>query len=197
MNSEKIKPSRWWYGLAGSIVLLMFLCFCAAFATLAFKVKNRIQRVIVPGVHRLQFPVAGNYTVFYEYESVLEGKILSRDEKLPPRLMCSIQSVDSSQDITLSPTLPNAKYQYDKRKAVSVFRFEIIHPGTYVLTAAYADSKETPRIVLGIGRSLIEQILVPGLFLSLFSTGSILLSAVIFWITFFKRRKAKKMLVTK
>ncbi|MHC4423180.1 MAG: hypothetical protein ACYS0C_05565 [Planctomycetota bacterium] len=195
MNSQKIKPSRWWYGLSAGIVLFMFVCFGVVFITLAFRVKRRIHRIVVPAINKLEFPVVGNYIVFHEYQSVLEDKIFSRDKKVPMDLTFSLHSVDGSEEISLSRTHQNAKYQYGERKAVSFLRFEINSPGTYVLTATYADAKKTPRIVLGIGRPLIEEILVPGLFLSLFSTGSILLSAAIFWITFFRRRKAKKELI--
>lgn len=62
-----------------------------------------------------------------------------------------------------------------------------------ILTAIHANNKETPEIVLAVARTLLEQIPIPGLVFTSFASVLVLLSGGIFWIAFFKRRKAKKL----
>jgi hypothetical protein len=196
MNSDKIRPSRWWYGLAATILIIGFMCWCIVFFALFFYIEHSPQQAIVPGIHRLELPTSGTYVIYYEYQSIVDGKTFSTSKDLALGLKCSVQTLDGTEEIAVSSTSPNATYNYrGKRKGVSIFKFKIAHPGTYILTGKYDNGTGKPIIVLGVTRALIEQILVPGLLLMLLSTVSILLSAGIFWVTFFKRRKAKKRLL--
>lgn len=184
-----------WYVLSAAIAIVGAMLWCVFFFILFFDIKGSIRQIVVPGVHQLELQASGRYIIYHEYQSFVGNKIFSADKNAVLGLQCSIQIADRAEEIKTSPTSPHAKYEFDgKRKGVSILEFEISCPGTYILTAKYSNGREKPQIVLGVARALVEALLVPGLFLMLFTTGTILLSGGIFWITFFKRRRAKKKL---
>ncbi|HUT29446.1 MAG TPA: hypothetical protein VMX13_06620 [Sedimentisphaerales bacterium] len=192
MDNHKIRPSRWWYGLAAAIDIAVFASFLIFFFAMFLGLRSGIQRVTVPGTHRVRIVAAGNYTVLHEYETVVNGKPYSVASDAARDLECSLQTLDGLQRIPVTPTPPYSKYKFGKREGVSVFRFTIGRPGTYVLMAHYPEGAQTPRIVLAIRRRVLETLLVPAaLFVSIASV-AVLVAAGVFWVTFFKRRKAKK-----
>lgn len=196
MKKDKIRPSVRWYVLSAAIVIVGAMLWLVFFFILFFEVKGSIHQIVVPGVHELELQASGRYIIYHEYQSVVGNKIFSTDKNAILGLQCSIRTADRAEKVEISPTSPHAKYEFGgKRKGVSIFEFEIGGPGTYILTAKYSNGREKPQVVLGVARSLFEALLVPGLFLMLFTTCTILLSGGIFWITFFKRRRAKKRLL--
>lgn len=192
MKNRKIRPSMWWYILSAVILTIGALCTLTGFMYLFVSTVKNTQQIIVPGVHRLMLPASGKYIIFYEYRSVVGGKVFSTNEDLISLLDCFVQTQNGKQ-IVVSSIPPYEKYNLGERiKAYSAFKFKIDKPGMYILTAEYDNKKESPQIVLGVRRTLHQIIFVPALFLMLFATISILISAGIFWTTFFKRRRAKK-----
>ena len=201
MNGNRIRPSRWWYVLAATIAVAVLVCVWVFLFVFLFaswlSVKSDIQRFIVPGTHQFKLPSAGSYVIYHEYRSVVDGVTFSTKRDAIRDLTCRIDAADGTETVMVSSTDPYAKYKYGRREGVSVFIFKIGRPGTYVLTAKYAEGKEGPRIVLAIARKLTERIMPPVLVFGLSASGATLLAAAIFWITFLKRRKAKERLVTK
>ena len=198
MRDDNIHPGSWWYGLAASILAIGFVCWNIIFFTLFFSIKRDIKQVVVPGTHPLYFAHPGTYLIYYEYQSFIDDRIFSRDMMTSSdlNLICSIQTADDMKDIQVLAAPPSSTYNFGgKRKGVSILKFKVKRPGKYILMARYNDGKANPRIVLGIGRRLVEKIMIPGLFLMIITTITILSSAGIFWITFFRRRRAKKRLV--
>lgn len=195
MRNDKIHPNIGWYALSATILVVGALFCLAAFLCLFFSIERSTQQIIVPGTHRLQFPVSGEYIIFYEYKSVIGDRVFSTSRNLISLLECSIKTQDGKQIVIFSHT-SYEKYNLGGRiKACSAFKFTLDEPGTYVLTAKYSDKRESPQIVLGVRRTLHQIILIPGICLMMFATIVILVSAGIFWLTFLKRQKAKKRLV--
>ncbi|MHC4344125.1 MAG: hypothetical protein ACYSUP_05520 [Planctomycetota bacterium] len=192
MRTDKITPSGGYYILSAAIASFGAILWLVFFFILFFSITESIIQVVVPGVHRLKLPSPGQYTIYHEYRSVVGSRSFATDKNVALHLVCSIEPADRAGEIAVSATSPHAKYEIDGRRAVSIFKFQIDQPGEYVLTAKYPGGEERPQVVLGIARRLAESLFVPGILLTLFSTGTILLSACIFWITFYKRRKAKK-----
>ena len=196
MSINKVHPSALWYVLSIAIAVAGAILWCVFFFILFFSIESSIQQIVVPGVHRLELPDSGSYIIYHEYQSIVGNKIFSTNKHETIDLKCSIHPVDRAEEIVISPTSPHAKYEFHgKRKGISILEFEVGRPGTYIITAKYSNGREKPQIVLGVARALVEVVLVPGLFLMLYTVVTILLSGGIFWITFFKRRKAKKRLV--
>ncbi|MGH7890104.1 MAG: hypothetical protein ACRENF_06095, partial [Thermodesulfobacteriota bacterium] len=72
MNNQNIEPRRRYYGLA----VLVFVVGCALFGWFLFRNLNglieNLTRVIVPGKAEIMLSDPGTYTIFYEYQSVLD-----------------------------------------------------------------------------------------------------------------------------
>lgn len=196
MSSDTIRPSRWWYALSTAIVVVGTVVYIVLFIILFLSLKGGIRQVIVPGVHKLQLCQSGRYVIHHEYQSVVENKTSLTNEDVIADLVCSIRSEDVTEEIVVGPTSPNERYEFNgKRKGVSVFELRIARPGTYVLTAEYSNGRKEPKVVLGVARELLARVLVPWILLTVYTVAIIGISGGIFWITFFKRRKAEKKLL--
>jgi hypothetical protein len=196
MRTGKIKPSRWYYILSEAILVAGAVLYCVFFFILFFSIKENILQVVVPGAHRFRLHHAGRYVVYHEYRSIVAGETLSTDRDVIANLSLSIQDPNRAKEIPVSPTPPDASYQFgSKRKAVSIFEFRIPNPGTYILSAKYTDGAGKPRVVLGVARKLSERVLLPSIALTVYTVAIIGTSGGIFWITFIKRRKAKRQMM--
>ena len=154
MYNHKIHPSTWWYGLAAALAIAVFASFWIFFFALFHGLRSGIERVTVPGTHRVKITAAGTYTVFSEYEDVGNRKAYSTREDAARNLKCSLEAAEGMGKIPVMPAPPYSTYKFGRREGVSVFRFKIGRPGTYILTAEYPDGAKTPEIVLAISRRL-------------------------------------------
>jgi hypothetical protein len=182
-------PSRWFYGLAvlialaGSAVFIVFL-----FGTLGGLTKG-LQQVIVPGDHEMTFNKTGTYFVFYEYQSVVDGKVYSTGETVSG-LQCTVVHKASGKRILTGPASASSDYTMGGRAGKAILQFAIDEPGTYEFSAWYEDGG--PDIVLAVGQDFTM-----GLFVSIFGGiailfGSWIIAGIIFIITLVKRRKVSK-----
>lgn len=182
-------PSRWFYGLAvlialaGSAVFIVFL-----FGTLGGLTKG-LQQVIVPGSHEMTFYKTGTYFVYYEYKSVVDGKVYSTGETLSG-LQCSVKHMASGARTRIEPASASSDYTMGGRAGKAILQFAIDEPGTYEFSAWYEDGGQD--IVLAVGQDFTM-----GLFVSIFGGIAILFGAwiiagIIFIVTLVKRKKVVK-----
>ncbi|MDP6542811.1 MAG: hypothetical protein QGH60_02405 [Phycisphaerae bacterium] len=77
MSETEVKPSGWYYVLAG----LVLAGGIAGFALFLFSgltdLSGGLTQMVVPGEHELTLSEAGDYTVFHEYRSVVGSKVYS------------------------------------------------------------------------------------------------------------------------
>lgn len=193
MNAEDIRPSRWYYGLAGFV----FLAGGALFALLLFKnlsgLADKLKQVVVPGKSEITLTEPGGYTIFYEYQSVVGNRVYSTERNLSG-LECALVSKDTRAKVALSRASTNSTYAVGGRSGESIFDFRIERPGTYELSAWYPEGREGPEVVLAVGHDFTTKLL-----LTIFGGlgilfGSIALAVAIALVTFIKREKAEKRL---
>ncbi len=171
MESQKIKPSRWYFALAAGIFLagiaiasLVMGIGAEGFFTLVKDFDSDtgavLQRVVVPGSGELDLSEAGEYTIFYEYRSEVNGVEYHTGSNLP-EMDCSLTAGET--EVLVSPSYTHANYQFDfkDRAGVAVMQFEIDQPGTYTLACAYTDGSERPEIVLAVVKEFFKEILAP------------------------------------
>jgi len=152
------KPSRWGYALA--ILILI----CGNLVSLSFALKwvrlfgVSFHRVIAPGEHAIELKRKGTYTVFYEYQSTIGGKMYVSEPRPIPDLEYSVLDEDGSQ-LALVPHLGNSTYRLsDGSSGRSLFKFKTTDPGRFVLKATYADGKQTPEVVLALAEGFTRRL---------------------------------------
>ena len=193
MNHYDIEegPGRWYYGLGAAVLVAGCIYFGVFLWQNLTRIGENLTQVVVPGKSRLTLSKPGKYTIFYEYRSVVGNKVYSTSQDLSS-LECSLVSMDTREEIALSPSMMDSRYSLGSRAAVSIFDFQIERPGDYELSAQYSGEQEGPEVVLAIGEGFAEDIFktVAGGLGILF--GSIALGVGTILITFIKRDKARK-----
>ena len=180
-------PSRWFYGLAvvialaGSAVFIVFL-----FGSLGGLTKG-LQQVVVPGNYEMMFEKTGTYLVYYEYESVADGRVFSTGEILSD-IQCAVTHKKSGRTVRMGPASTSSTYTMGSRAGKAILQFGIDEPGLYEFSAWYDTGGQD--IVLAVGQDFTM-----GLFVSIFGGiavlfGSCIIACIIFIVTLVKRKKA-------
>ena len=115
------------------------------------------QRFVMSGEYTLELE-PGEYTIFHEYENVIDDRVYSS----PPTLLSMTVWVfrgDDGRQVELSSTR-NVTYEYRivSRSGVSIAQFEIDTAGTYRIVAAHAAGSGGP-VVLAVGEYRIARVL--------------------------------------
>lgn len=191
MSNIPIKPSRWYYVIS----LLVLIGGWSLFTWFLFKnigsLTDSLTQIVVPGQWDITLYKTGNYTVFYEYRSLVGTKIYTTNESLSG-LECVITSNTKGTPVALTPASVNSTYSMGSRAGVSVLNFSIEQPGTYEFSCGYSQGKEGSEIVLAIGQGLAGKIAGTALGGLAIFFGSGLIAISIAVVTFSKRRKAKQ-----
>ena len=180
-------PSRWHYVIGSAVLIVGFAVFGVFLFTRITSLAPDIQ-VVVPGTHEIYPEDSGKYTVFYEYRSVVDDRIYSTGESLSG-LGVTLESKRDSREVAMSTPSGTTTYEIGGRAGVSVLKFEVEEPGTYILSADYVGGASGPDIVLAIGKfNILGTILIAlGIFF-----GTLIVGGFIIVRAFLKRRKASR-----
>jgi len=110
--------------------------------------------VTAPGTHTLTFDEPGTYFIFYEHESIVDGRAFSTPEKLPNGLSCRLTSDATGQEIKLSRAI-SSTYSIGSREGKAIYQYEIAEPGSYTLSCRYAEGTSGPEIALAVGKNVV------------------------------------------
>jgi hypothetical protein len=168
MSNQKIKPSRWYYGLAALLPVLGCLLTIAiiyqGFPNLPGALETidvyYMTQVIVPGSADITFPNKGAYAVYYEYRSLVDG-VQYINAKTPPPLICSLASKATGKEVGVSPEyIQGTTYSTKDREHVGVHILSIsmTQPGTYTFSCHYADEGTAPKVVVAIGPNIVWEL---------------------------------------
>lgn len=143
-------PPRWRYGLA----IVIFIAGMAAFSYLLFNdlgsLTGSLTTVIVPGNSDLNLTEPGKYTISYEYQTIVGGRVYSSDPN-PPNMYCRLLDKQTGSDIALLPPSIRTTYSVNGRSGVSLFDFNINKSGIYELSARYPEGYEGREVILAVG----------------------------------------------
>ncbi|UCC11173.1 MAG: hypothetical protein JSW02_07380 [candidate division WOR-3 bacterium] len=184
-------PSRWFYGLAviialaGSAVFIVFLL-----GSLGGLTKG-LQQIVVPGNYEMMFDKTGTYLVYYEYESVVDGRVFSTGEIISD-MQCAVNHKESGRSVRIGPVSASSTYTMGSRAGKAILQFRIDEPGLYEFSAWYDNGGQD--IVLAVGQDFTM-----GLFVSIFGGiavlfGSWIIACIIFIITLVRRKKAGRVM---
>ncbi|WP_216830396.1 hypothetical protein [Alkalihalobacterium elongatum] len=186
MQNNKI-PSKKRYIVALIAPIIGSLIF-VAMLFLVFLDDSEDVRVIVPGMEELVLE-SGNYTIFHEYRSIVDGKIYHTDHNIQG---LGVLIYDPSTDIPVPlQHSSGSTYSTNGIEGTSVFKFSIDEPGNYQLMAQYEGIDQGSEVVLNIKKSFVGKVIAfgGGIFVMVLS---VLFSVFLFLHTFFKRSKLAK-----
>jgi hypothetical protein len=126
--------------------------------------------------------------IFYENNSYMNGKFYRTSEQISG-LEVLVKEKATGLDVATYPAKGSFTYSLGSRSGRSIMAFKIERAGNYQVNASYS-GKEGPRIVLAIGKGMVE-----GIFSSIIISmaalfGSIAIAAAITFVTYRRRKKA-------
>ena len=193
MQDPKLKPSWWYYVVAGVVMAAGVTWFTWFLLTGLTGLATDMTQMVLPGEHELELSEAGTYTVFHEYKSVVDGKVYSTAGDLS-NLYCTLVAVSSGKEMPLPRSTMNSTYSLGTRAGASVFECQVNEPGKYVFSAAYPNGRTEPEVVFTIGHGFTRSLLTI-IFGSMgIMGGSFILAAVIAVITAIRRSNYRKRL---
>jgi hypothetical protein len=116
-------------------------------------------QIVVPGSSDITLPQPGEYTIFYEYRSMVDNRIYSTDQDIPA-IIVNIVSTDTGDEIALTTPSTSSTYTIGGRSGIGLFDFSIDKPGIYEISASYPAARgqqevQTQEIVLAVIHSSI------------------------------------------
>ncbi|VAX24647.1 hypothetical protein MNBD_NITROSPINAE02-2019 [hydrothermal vent metagenome] len=183
-------PGRIYY-LLGPVVLLLggamlgyYIYF--GFTRFDYRVEQTFPvRVLAPGSYEIELEREGDYSIYYEYESELQGKqYFSRIEDR--NFDISLTSKAPPKKIEIDRPFGSVKYMLPGRKGVAIGAFKITEPGIYTFSVSQADDTKGARAVIAIGSGMFgfigETILMVlgglAIFVATFALAAIIMVAV-------------------
>lgn len=183
------KNYKWFY-IIGIIVLLIGIIISIIFLKDGLKsIETSLKRVVAPTDTYIYFDEAGDYTIYYEYRSVVDDKLYSTDQSISG-LYCQLKS-PSGKEIDLQSVTANSHYNYSSYEGSSVLEFTIDEPGKYEFSAWYY--KETgPEIVLAIGKGFFKKIIRIIIKFIAIALISLIMAAILIIMGYKKKKKFDK-----
>jgi hypothetical protein len=178
--------SRVGYVLA-AICLLAGMAVAAWLASSAYSdLQTAMTRVVVPGSGDLNLEESGNYTIYHEAESIIDGKLYSASDI--GGLRVDVTDAGGQRVVLATPGF-STRYTIGSRRGRSMLTFVILLPGHYRISAAYPDGKTEPQTVLAVGHDFFSR-----LFATIFGAiGSVFVgfaaALTLALTTYFRRRR--------
>ena len=182
-------PGRVWYWAAGGIGAMALVAFVAILFNGIASMGDALLQMLGPGQIEISLDEPGTYTVFHEHESIFEGQYYSSPE-IVSGLTVRVRYKDSGETIKVAAPNVNSNYAVSGRSGVGIFEFDIVEPGRYRITAAYANGQATPPVMLAIGHDFMGGLMATifgAIGVMMVGAGLVISIAV---ITFVKREKA-------
>jgi hypothetical protein len=149
-----VRPGRWAYGVAVLVFVASLIITGLLAADAAARLDEGLHQAVVPGQAQLHLEAAGSYTIFYEYRSMVDGRLYATDGADVSELRVALESRATGDEVALAPPAANVEYTFGERTGTSVLAFSIDEPGAYVLSGWYPPGVDGPEVVLAIGQGV-------------------------------------------
>lgn len=160
MVVQRRSPGRWLY-LLSLIIFSAGVLTAIVLAVLSVRhftnLTHSFIRVVVPGTTTIQLAESGTYTIFYEYESNVNGQSFSTS-RTPPPIEVSIKSAESGAPVTVRTSGTTSSYSIGSRSGISVLSFKIERPGAYQIASNYSAGATGQSVVLAIGHGFARDL---------------------------------------
>ncbi|MGQ9706321.1 MAG: hypothetical protein ACUVWP_04870 [bacterium] len=145
-----------------------------------------------PGKINITLQTSGKYTIYYEYQSVYDGRVYLTGENLPSGLQFAVLSKETGANIPLTASTLKSSYSIGGRSGVSAFDLTIDKPGIYEITSWYSEGQSGPNVVMTIGQGFSANLLMIVFGGVGICIGAFIIALLIIIMTFIKRRRSKR-----
>ena len=152
-------PGRKWYWVAGLVGVVGVAAFAILLIGSILGIGDELEQMLAPGKAEFVFSEPGTYTVFHEHETVFEGRYYS-SPAIVSGLTVKVSPKAGGAAVEVRPAGDNSNYAINGREGISIFEFEIVELGLYRVTAAYADNRRSPEVVLAISHDFMGKLLI-------------------------------------
>jgi hypothetical protein len=152
--------------------------------------NNALIRVVVPGTSELTLAEPGSYTIYHEYESVIDGRIYSSQNV--EGLQVSLTEEAGDLTVPVGPVSGSTRYSLGGHSGVSVLSFDIVRSGRYRLTAGYGAGRGGATAVLAIAQGFLGRLLLTIIAAIGLAFAGFAVALAIGLVTFFKRRRMQR-----
>jgi hypothetical protein len=188
MNRDNVSPNIWYYGLAVLIIFIGFAAFAGSIYAGITDAESSLLQITAPGGANLFLSEPGEYIIFYENNSFMNGKFYSTSEQIPG-MEILVREKATGLDLATYPAKSSFTYSLGSRSGRSIMAFEAPRAGIYQINASYSGSAG-PKVVLAIGKGMVEGIFSSIMISMAALLGSIAIAAVITFVTYSRRKKA-------
>lgn len=149
-----------------------------------------LTRVVVPGSSVLALDKRGDYTIFHEEKSFVDGQYYA--SKSVEGLRVALTAEASGAAVKIHVPTGSSSYSIGNREGTSIYGFTIDEPGRYRLTANLASGRAEPKAVLAIGQGMMGALLsmIFGMMAIIF--GGLGVAGLIVLVTVLQRSKAAR-----
>ncbi len=186
-----MRPGKWLYVVGVMIIVTGFILMAGFLINSLLGLQDHLLQLTVPGKYDLTFSEPGKYIIFYEHQSVVDGRAYHTKNFNLEGLTVEIKNKKSGEKIKITAPFVNSTYSLGGRKGVATFAFKIKDPGKYIFSGNYKKGAGGPEVVLAISNNF-PKILVKIIFSSIaivFSFSLIGIAVLLF--TFFKRKSSR------
>ncbi|MGA9099619.1 MAG: hypothetical protein WB392_11885 [Methanotrichaceae archaeon] len=182
---DDIRPNRWYYALAALVVVAGGAIFFLYLFSNLDNVSRGPTQITVPGSGDLILQ-DGKYTIIYETENTVGGRIFSTDQDISG-LQIELKNKSTGVKLPAYATQGSSTHSIGDRSGRSVMEFVIDRQGIYELSAWYPNGSG-PEIVLAIGKDPFDNLMSMIIVGIAIDIGSILIAITIV-VTVYQRRK--------
>lgn len=158
-GTNSIRPSSLYYLLSVLVGLMGLGILFWLFTVALGSIGQGLEQFEVPGSAVLDLKKSGGHTVYYESESVFEGRVYDSGEAVPG-LFLKIYDNETGMEIPVQEVQVRSSYSFGGRKGRSVFRFNIENPGTYTFTGTYLSGEMKPQVILAVGKGFSMRLVI-------------------------------------
>jgi len=188
MNRRNVQPGIRYYGFAVLVIIIGFAAFGLSIYTVISDTEGGLLQMAAPGSADLSLAESGEYIIFYENSSYLNGKFYSTGEQISG-LEIHVKEKATGLDLATYPTNASLTYSLGSRSGRSIMAFTAPSPGIYQINASYS-GRAGPDVVLAVGKGIAEGILSSIMISLLALFGSIGIAAAITFVTYRRRKRA-------
>ena len=188
MNGNNVQPGIWYYGLAVLIIVIGFAAFAGFIYFGASDAQSRLPQIVAPANEKLFLSEPGEYIIYYESNSYLNGKFYSTGEQIPG-LEIRVREKGIGSDLVTYPAKSSFNYTMGNRSGRAIMAFRAPRAGIYQFNSSYSGCAG-PEVVLAIGKGIVEGLLSLIMISLAALFGSIGIAAAISYVTYSRRKKA-------
>ena len=145
------------------------------------------ERVTVPGTNTIELNEPGNYIIFFEHKSMVDGKLVETDNI--NGLVSTLRNIETGEVIELDEPSWNTTYSIAGNEGEGIFSFGIDEIGKYELESWYEDGEgEEARLVISKGIGMLIRPVILSVVVFLVFAG---VAITIFIVTRIQRVKSK------